>query len=166
MGEEGRFVTITKEELLQLKTKILPQGAEMIVDLLASRHTQVEITHIVLENVPLLIIGRHGMIARLYSNGVVQKVSQPAEVYEKLQAFFQKQEKLYLFINLPDLRFPSEVTELIREVESRAQRKEELKRIIDEALDRRDMKKFYEATEELRRLNAPEPDDGLFPNRG
>lgn len=143
---------IAKEELLSLKAKILPSGADQILDFLAGRHHQVEMTHIVLENVPLLIIGRHGMIARIPVGGVLQKVSQPAGILELLQGFFQKQDKLYLFINLPELPVPSEVTELLEEVQAKAARKDEIRRLIDQALDRRDMAQFYELSDEWRRL--------------
>ncbi|MBX6352155.1 MAG: IDEAL domain-containing protein [Thermoflavifilum sp.] len=144
---------VTKEELLFLKTKILPAGAETIIDFLAARHHQIEMTHIVLENVPLLIIGRHGMIARIPVGGGVQKASQPKEILELLQGFFQKNEStLYLFVNLPDLRVPQEVVQVLEEVQQRAARKEELRQIIDQALDARDRETFMRATEELRQL--------------
>ncbi|WDL97468.1 IDEAL domain-containing protein [Alicyclobacillus sp. ALC3] len=144
---------IAKEDILSLKAKILPSGADQILDFLAGRHHQVELTHIVLENVPLLIIGRHGMIARIPVGGVLQKVSQPAGILELLQTFFQKQETLYLFINLPELPVPAEVTRVLQEVQSRAQRKEELRKLIDRALDERDSALFYEASNEWRKLN-------------
>ncbi|MDQ0191232.1 IDEAL domain-containing protein [Alicyclobacillus cycloheptanicus] len=145
---------IAKEDILSLKAKILPAGADQILDYLVARHQQVELTHIVLENVPLLIIGRHGMIARIPVNGVLQKVSQPAGILELLHAFFQKQETLYLFINLPDIPVPSEVTQVLQEVQARALRKEELRRLIDRALDERDEALFYQASEEWRKLTS------------
>lgn len=145
---------IAKEEILSLKAKILPTGADQILDFLASRHNQVEMTHIVLENVPLLIIGRHGMIARIPVNGVLQKVSQPAGILELLQNFFQKQEKLYLFINLPELPVPSEVVRLLEEVQTKAARKDELQRLIDRALDERNLEQFYKLSEEWQSLNT------------
>jgi IDEAL domain len=151
---------ITRQDLLLLKTKILPTGAEAILDYLASKHHQVEMTNIVLENVPLLIIGRHGMIARIPTGGGVQKVSQPAEILEQLQLFFQKQDTLYLFINLPDIPMPSEVTQVLEEVQRRHDRKQELRKLIDEALERRDKALFMAASNELKQLmNEPSADD-------
>ena len=145
---------IAKEELLLLKTKILPQGADSILDFLAARHQQVELTHIVLENVPLLIIGRHGMIARIPAAGSVQKVSKPDEILSQLRSFFNRQDVLYLFVNLPDLPVPSEVTELLREVQKRDNEKERLRQQIDEALSARDKELFIRATNELNRLQS------------
>ncbi|MCL6445242.1 MAG: IDEAL domain-containing protein [Alicyclobacillus sp.] len=122
-------------------------------------------THIVLENVPLLIIGRHGMIARIPVGGVVQKVSQPNDIMELLQTFFQRQDKLYLFVNLPDLPVPAEVAELLKEVQSRADRKEQLRKEIDSALDRRDEAAFMRASSELRRLQQADVLDDGTPRR-
>jgi len=133
---------IAKEELLELKTKILPQGADAIVDLLASRHHQLEMTQIVLENVPLLILGRHGMIARIPVDGKLQKVSKPKVILDTLRTFFAGAEKLYMFVNLPDIPLPIEVRELIEEVEKRAQHKHDLQAKIDAALDTRDKAAF------------------------
>lgn len=143
---------IAKEELLILKTKILPQGADSVLDYLALRHQQVELTHIVLENVPLLIIGRHGMIARIPVHGSVQKVSKPEEILEQLRSFFNHQETLYLFVNLPDLPVPQEVTDLLKEVQDRDAEKEALRRDIDEALAMRDKEAFIRATNALNQL--------------
>ncbi|GMA49199.1 hypothetical protein GCM10025857_05560 [Alicyclobacillus contaminans] len=145
---------IAKQELLFLKTKILPAGAEAVLDFLASRHHQVEMTNIVLENVPLLIIGRHGMIARIPTNGGVQKVSQPEEILEHLRNFFQKQETLYLFTNLPELPVPTEVTQLLEEVQQRHARKQELRQTIDRALEQRDKALFMAASNELKQLTS------------
>lgn len=145
---------IAKEELLFLKTKILPTGADSVVDFLATRHEQVEFTNIVLENVPLLIIGRHGMIARLPVGGAVQKVSKPAEILAYLRNFFLNQDVLYLFVNLPDLPVPSEVTDLLDEVQRRHEEKEHLRKRVDEALESRDKDAFMQASHELNRLMA------------
>ncbi|MCL6453102.1 MAG: IDEAL domain-containing protein [Alicyclobacillus sp.] len=145
---------IAREELMLLKTKILPPGADTVLDFLALRHQQVEFTNIVLENVPLLIIGRHGMIARLPVGGSVQKVSKPADILEQLRSFFNHQETLYLFVNLPDLPVPNEVTELLEEIDRRHMRKQHLRDQIDEALERRDKEAFLRATNELKRLMA------------
>ncbi|QSO49446.1 IDEAL domain-containing protein [Alicyclobacillus mengziensis] len=143
---------IAKEELLLLKTKILPQGADTVLDFLASRNQQVERTHIVLENVPLLIIGRHGMIARIPVSGSVHKVSKPDEILHQLRSFFSRQETLYLFVNLPDLPVPTEVTELLKEVQDRDAQKEALRQEIDNALSIRDKDAFIRATNALNQL--------------
>lgn len=147
---------IAKEEILMLKTKILPAGAELVLDFLASRHNQVELTHIVLENVPLLIIGRHGMIARIPVNGTMKKVSQLQEIVELLQGFFQRNEKLYMFVNLPDLPLPEEVTRLLEEIQVRVAKKDALWKVINEALETGNRDLFYRASSELKQLTAYE----------
>lgn len=152
---------IAKEEILMLKTKILPAGADVVLDFLASRHSQVELTHIVLENVPLLIIGRHGMIARIPLNGGVKKVSQLQEIVELLQTFFQRNEKLYMFVNLPDLPLPEEVTQLLDEIQARVAKKDALWKVIDEALETGNRDLFYRASNELKQLNSREKTPGL-----
>ncbi|MCL6600217.1 IDEAL domain-containing protein [Alicyclobacillus macrosporangiidus] len=157
---------VAREELLLLKTKILPAGADAIVDFLASHHQQIEMTHIVLENVPLLIIGRHGMIARIPSGGTMHKISQPNEILEHLKQYLNKQETLYLFINLPDLPLPREVTQVLEEVIRRDARKLELRRTIDEALEKRDRELFYKASRELNALLAESYDSTNTHNRG
>lgn len=147
---------IAKEEILMLKTKILPAGAEVVLDFLATRHNQVELTHIVLENVPLLIIGRHGMIARIPVNGTMKKVSQLQEIVELLQTFFQRNEKLYMFVNLPDLPLPEEVTQLLEEIQVRVAKRDALWKVIDEALETGNRELFYRASSELKQLNSRE----------
>ncbi len=145
---------VAKEEILALKTKLLPSGADMIIEFLAGRHEQLELTHIVLENVPLLIIGRHGMIARIPLHGRLEKVSQPEDILKTLQTFFLKQEQqiLYVFVNLPDLPIPHEITKLLTEIGERARRKEELERKVDAALDARDKSAFDQAVKDLLKL--------------
>lgn len=146
---------MTKDEILTLKTKLLPTGADGVIDFLASRHGQLEATNIVLENVPLLIIGRHGMIARIPINGRIKKVSQPDEVLQTLQLFFSNgnsSDKLYVFVNLPDLPIPPEVKQVLSEVEARALRRERIRLQIDQALDARDRAAFDLAIRELEEL--------------
>lgn len=153
---------MTKDEILTLKTKLLPVGADTVIDFLATRHAQLEATNIVLENVPLLIIGRHGMIARIPIYGRIKKVSQPDEVLQTLQTFFSIQtpvpEKLYLFVNLPDLPIPPEVKQVLSEVEERTRLREQVKQKIDEALDARDKSAFEAGVKELE--NLQHSDDG------
>ena len=146
---------ILKEELLVLKTKLLPSGAEAIVDFLVTHCEQLEQTQIVLENVPLLIIGRHGMIARISLHGKVQKVSQLDEIMELLQIYFaSKSEPLFLFVNLPDLPVPSEVILVLAEVTQRAMHRAEIESRIDAALDARDRNAFEQAVKELNELTS------------
>ncbi|MFB5191623.1 IDEAL domain-containing protein [Alicyclobacillus fastidiosus] len=151
---------MTKDEILTLKTKLLPSGADSVIDYLAARHAQLEATNIVLENVPLLIIGRHGMIARIPINGRIKKVSQADEVLQALQTFFAHQanssEKLYVFVNLPDLPIPPEVQQVLSEVEERAKFREQIKQRIDQALDQRDKAAFDAAVKELELLQREE----------
>lgn len=143
---------VAKEELLELKTKILPPGADAIIDVLASRHQQLEMTQIVLENVPLLILGRHGMIARIPIDGKLQKVSKPRVILDTLRSFFTGTDKLYVFVNLPDISLPAEVRDVLEEVEARANRKQQLLQHIDEALDRRDESEFYRLVDAYQRM--------------
>ncbi len=147
---------VAKEQILVLKTKLLPGGADMIVDFLATKHEQLELTHIVLENVPLLIIGRHGMIARIPLQGRLEKVSQPEDIFKTLHAFFQnpEQKTLYIFINLPDLPIPQEITKLLNEVGERVKKKDELETRINEALDTRDKGAFDKAVQELLKFRS------------
>jgi hypothetical protein len=145
---------VAKEEVLVLKTKLLPSGAEAILDILASRHEQLEFTNIVLENVPLLIIGRHGMIARIPVNGQLQKVSRPDEILQTLHKFFQRTDSLYVFINLPELAIPPEVTALLNEVGYRAERRSQIQQRIDASLDARDQMTFEQAVKELAVLDS------------
>lgn len=150
---------MTKDELLTLKTKLLPTGADSVIDFLAVRHGQLEATNIVLENVPLLIIGRHGMIARIPINGRIKKVSQSDDVVKALQTFFSNcgsADKLYLFVNLPDLPIPPEVKELLSEVEERTKQRDSVKNKIDLALDNRDKVAFDLAVRELETLRQSE----------
>lgn len=144
---------IAKEELLRLKTKILPSGADAVLDFLAQHHQQIEMTNIALENVPLLIIGRQGILARISTASGFQKASQPKDIMALISGFLQKNEILYVFINLPDLPIPTEVTAVLEEVQKRANRKEELKKSIDEALDTGNQPLFVEATNELNQLS-------------
>lgn len=150
---------MTKDDILILKTKLLPAGAEAVIDFLAARNGQLEATNIVLENVPLLIIGRHGMIARLPINGRIKKVSQAEEILPALQLFFANAsttDKLYVFVNLPDLPIPPEVQQVLSEVEARALRRERIRMQIDHALDQRDRTAFDIAVKELEELEREE----------
>ncbi|MFD1677340.1 IDEAL domain-containing protein [Alicyclobacillus fodiniaquatilis] len=160
---------MTKEEILVLKTKLLPSGADAVIDFLAARHAQLEATNIVLENVPQLIIGRHGMIARIPINGRIKKVSQPEEVLQCLQTFFMQQsmnsDKLYVFVNLPDIPIPPEVQEVLSEVEAKALRREMVKKRIDEALDARDKLAFDIAVKELTELQNEQGDPSGWQTR-
>jgi hypothetical protein len=149
---------IPKEELIELKTKLLPAGAEGIIEYLSMHAEQLEFTQISLENVPSLIIGRLGMIARLPVDGKMQKISQPPEILKALQRFFEKPNVLYLFINLPDLPVPAEVVAIIEEIGARAEKRERLRKQIDEALDLRDRLAFERAARELARLGEVQRD--------
>jgi hypothetical protein len=151
------FVMITKQELLALRNRILPPGATKIIELLAEHHMHLEMTGIVLEHVPLLIIGRHGMIARIPVNGRIVKISEPNEIYRGLQAFFENKSTLYVFINLPAIRFPSEVQEVIEEVAERIRRKEALYQEIDRALEAKDRSRFHELVIQLKQLETQDP---------
>ncbi|MDI3327502.1 MAG: IDEAL domain-containing protein [Alicyclobacillaceae bacterium] len=145
---------MAKEQLLALKNRILPAGAGPIIELLSTHHQQLEMTSILLEHVPLLIIGRHGMIARLPLDGRVIKLSQPQEIAEALQRFFETDQTLYVFVNLPEIQFPESVVSVIREVEEKVRKRDELLQQIDEALERRDREAFMHLTRALADLDA------------
>jgi len=145
---------VAKEDIIQLKTKILPVGAESVLDYLATHNDQVEITHILIENVPLLIIGRHGMILRMAKQGGVRKSSQGTEILVLLRDLISRQETLYLFVNLPDLPVPNEVLSLLEEAQYRASRREQLTAMIDSALDAGDSDMFYRVCRELESLTT------------
>ena len=144
-------------KLADLHMKILPHGADRVLDLLEKHADRVEFISFILEKVPLLIIGRHGMIARLPDHNAIQKFSQPAEILGALRIFFQHDDRLYLFINLPNLPVPGHVSELIDEIAKRVDLAEQIRRNIDEALDTRDHESFLQWTEELRKLEAQDP---------
>ncbi len=143
---------INSTKLSDLHIKILPPGADRVLDILEKHADRVELISFVIEKVPLLIMGRHGMIARLPQNNVIQKYSQPVEIINALRDFFQQQETLYLFINLPNLPVPKHVSELIDEVANMVETMEGIKRKIDDALDRRDHVAFLQWTQELKKL--------------
>lgn len=143
----------TKETLSDLHIKILPQGAEKILTLLEEHAEQVETISFVLENIPLLIIGRHGMIARIPQNKVMQKFAQPNDILTALRDFFHQSGMLYLFINLPNLPVPAFVSELIDELSAKMTMIEEIRRNIDDALDRRDYQAFLEWSQALHSLD-------------
>ncbi len=143
---------INPTKLSDLHIKILPPGAERVVELLEKNADKVEFLSFVIEKVPLLIIGRHGMIARLPKNDVIQKYSQPVDIINALRDFFQHHDTLYLFINLPNLPVPKHVSDLIDEVACKVATKEEISLKIDDALDRRDHIAFLQWTQELKKL--------------
>jgi uncharacterized protein YpiB (UPF0302 family) len=95
----------------------------------------------------------------------VYKLSNPNEILEHLKQFFQRSDAtLYLFTNLPELPVPDEVVQVLDEVQRRHKRKEELRQIIDEALDRRDRDAFMAAARELNQLlHEPKGDGGTEP---
>lgn len=133
---------LTKAQIQELRMKILPSGGNSIVDILHQYRDQVTITTIALENVPLVIIAKHGIIARIPVKGVARKLSQPEEIATALKTFFSTREILYLYINLPAFVVPSYVDELLNELTERDNRRMELQKKIDEALDNKDKSAF------------------------
>ena len=150
---QGTMHMMTQAQFDELRTKLLPPGADRIIDLLARYRERVETIAIVLEKVPLLIIGRHGMIARLPQGNTQQKFSQQGEILSALQDFFLRNEPLYVFVNLPDLHVPSYISGLLKEIVEKVDRQENLRARIDEALDCGDKEAFRHYTGELQRLN-------------
>ena len=151
---KGAQSMINQAKLTELHIKILPHGADRVLELLEKHVDRVEFVSFVIEKVPLLIIGRHGMIARLPQNNVTQKFSQPAEIINALRGFFTQQETLYLFINLPNLPVPQHISDLIEEIADKLQTAENIRRQIDNALDQRDQAAFLRWTQQLRTLEA------------
>lgn len=140
--------------LSDLHIKILPPGADHVLEVLEKHSEHVECIAFVIEKMPLLILGRHGMIARFPSINGTQKYSQPAEITAALIDFFKRNEKLYLFVNLPDLPIPVHVSELIDEIAVKVDFAIQFRHHIDDALDARDPNAFLYWTEELRKLEA------------
>ncbi|PWI57731.1 IDEAL domain-containing protein [Sulfoacidibacillus thermotolerans] len=143
---------ITQTELDELRIKLLPPGAERVLELLAAHRERVEAITVVMDKVPLLIIGRHGMIARLPMDGVLQKVSQTKDVVTMLERFFEGENVLYLFVNLPALQIPLFISQMLQETAQKYQHMLTLRTCIDEALDRGDRNAFLHYTAELRDL--------------
>ncbi|MDP9728363.1 IDEAL domain-containing protein [Alicyclobacillus sp. TC] len=158
---------IPQDELLQLKSKLLPNGAEPVVDILSQYFQQIEPTQIILQNVPLLILGRHGMIAWIPDNGKLQKSSNPDDILKHLQTFLPSKQTLYLFVNLPELPVPEEVTQVLKEISERHRKRLILQEKIDAALDARDRQAFLKAVQELQWLNEQEnvPSHGRLPDK-
>jgi hypothetical protein len=144
---------ITESDLTELRMKILPPGGEQVVSLLNRYRDRVTVTSVTLENVPLVILGRHGMIARLPVDGGMQKLSEPAAMIKGLQAFLAGSSGLYLYANLPDLCVPPFVDDLIDEVARRAALRTKLGEQIDAALDARDAALFATLVNRLRQLD-------------
>lgn len=151
-AKEGVRAVIMESEIAELQLRILPVGGERVVQLLNQHRERVTTTSMTLENVPLVIIARHGMIARLPFDGVIQKLSQTGAILEGLQRFFKSQEILYLYVNLPDLPIPSFVDDVIAEVARRVSRREQLREMIDRAIDNGDRTAFLDLTKEWRAL--------------
>ena len=150
--KEGVRAVIMESEIAELQLRILPAGGERVVQLLNQYRERVTITSVTLENVPLLIIARHGMIARLPVDGAAQKLSQTAAILEGLLRFFKGQETLYLYVNLPELPIPPFVGDVIAEVAQRVNHKEELRKQIDRAIDSGDRAAFLELAKKWRVL--------------
>ncbi len=150
--KKGVRAVIMESEIAELQLRILPSGGERVVQLLNQYRERVTTTSVTLENVPLLIIARHGMIARLPVDGAAQKLSQTAAILEGLQRFFKSQETLYLYVNLPELPIPPFVGDVIAEVAQRVNHKEELRKQIDRAIDSGDRAAFLELAKKWRVL--------------
>ncbi len=153
---QGAMHMMTQAQFDELRAKLLPPGADRVVDLLARYRERIETIAIVIEKVPLLIIGRHGMIARLPKGNATQKFSQPDDILSALQDFFPQNESLYVFVNLPDLHVPAYISSLLSEIAEKVERQEILRARIDEALDRGDKAAFCHYTGELQGLESAE----------
>ncbi len=149
---------ITQTQLDQLRVKILPPGTERVLELLALHRDHVETIGVIIDKVPLLIIGRHGMITRLPMNGVLQKVSQTKEVLSLLEQFFTSDNTLYLFVNLPDLQIPPYISQLLGQIAEKYEQIVILQSLIDEALDRGDRTAFLHYTTQLKDLDTEQLD--------
>ena len=145
---------ITESEIGELRLKILPAGGEQVIEMLHRHRERVTTTSVTLENVPLIILARHGMIGRLPVEGSLQKLSQAAAIVEALRRFFESGETLYLYVNLPDLAIPSFVDEVISEVAARMAERERLRGEVDRALEVGDRALFQKLSAEWRRLDV------------
>ncbi len=144
---------ITEAEVNDLRIKALPPGGTRVVEIINRHRDRVAVTSVALENVPLVIVARHGMIARLPVNGTMQKLSQGAEIAEALSRFFSGHEMLYLYVNLPAIPVPEYVKALILEVSEKMRLRDSICEKIDDALIRGDRAAFRYYTDELRRMN-------------
>ncbi|OPG16246.1 hypothetical protein B2M26_08015 [Ferroacidibacillus organovorans] len=147
---------LTQNEVDGLRLKLLPSGADRVMDLVHMHRDQTTLTHVALENVPLLILARQGMIARLQIQGTSVKLSQPHEILKALQQFFTTPETLYIYTNLPPMPIPIYVNELIDEVADRVTSMETLRAAIDDALDQGDRQRFYQLSATLQSMNDQE----------
>lgn len=143
---------ITQTELDALRVKLLPSGAQRVIKVLDSHRDHVEIITIVMDKVPLLIIGRHGMIARLPVDGVLQKVSESKNIVTLLDLFFKQDQMLYLFVNIPHIQVPAHIKEMLAHIEVQYNDKNMLRAAIDDALDRKDRAAFMAYTAELQQM--------------
>lgn len=141
---------IAKEQLEELRLKILPPGSEKIVALLIAHADQIALAKVAMEGVPLIILARHGVLARLPVKGVMSKLSSPEAIITPLGHFFQGRETLYLYTNLPALTVPPCVQEVLDEAARMQESREELKQRINAALDAMDREAFMRLSAELR----------------
>ena len=147
---------LTKAQIQELRMKILPTGGGSIIDILNQHREFVTVTSIALENVPMVIIAKHGILARLPIHGSIQKYSNAKEIVDALKIFFEKKEMLYLYINLPAFHVPSYVDEMLFEVTKRDDQKQQLIKMIDEALQRKDQDTFKALSLQLQALENQE----------
>lgn len=141
---------IAKEQIEELRLKILPAGSERIVNLLIEHRDQVIMAKVAMEGVPLVILARHGVLARLPVKGMMSKLSNPTAIVEPLSHFFHGRDTLYLYTNLPAIAVPECVQEVLDEAALQVQSKEELKQRINAALDALDREAFMRLSAELR----------------
>lgn len=141
---------LTQHAIDELRLKILPNGGERIIKLLALHTKQVVLSTIAMEGVPLIILARHGILARLPFEGTLQKLSAEAAITEALHRFFTGSDTLYLYVNLPDLPVPDCVADVMDEAAQNVQVYYELRQRINDALDAGDKERFMRLTAELK----------------
>lgn len=147
---------LAQEVLDDLRLKILPEGGDRILCLLARYREHVNLITVAMDHVPLIIVARHSLLARLPVAGTIQKLSQAPQIIEAAESFLAEQDTLYLYLHLPMAAAPSLVLDLLEEVTNRVQRRAILRERIDYALDHLDRNEFTRLVTELHQLQDME----------
>lgn len=153
--ERGVVAVWTDEDIATLQLRLLPPGGDALVALLRRHRDSILLTAIALEGVPLIIIARQGILARLPVSGVMKKISQPEPILEAARHFLAEGNKVYLYVNLPEIPLPASVREAISAAVEETEEREVLRQRINDALDRGDKPGFMRLTQMLRAKEHP-----------
>lgn len=143
------------EDIETLRLRLLPAGGDALVALLSQHRDNVLLTRIALEGVPLIIIARQGILARLPVSGAMKKISQPEPLLEAASHFLAGGNKVYLYVNLPEIPLPASVREAIHSAAAQMEEREILRQRINDALDCGDKPGFMRLTQMLRAKEHP-----------